>query len=289
MEPVPRLVVEATFRTVYIKYRTGTVKRLQHTDETILEEGCILYLDFDSTRGFPVFGYVLSEEDTAAKKMDPDDVIEILDVSDDDGKEDDSNHGVHGVPARRTVELSDYGTDECTAPDDPLDTSWSIIEADEDLNQLTARQAKYIAKTLGIDTCGFLEKSEFVRALKGLKETGRAEWLSRRRSAEEAYVAEQNKLSKFLNNQRRLEAEEKKQKDKALRKVKSLTDEANLIVFLRRIGVKVDARARCIRADLKRAHRDTLLKYHPDKIQARSKPYERFLAEDITKWVTLEC
>lgn len=289
MDPVPQLIVEANFRDVFIKYRTGQVKRLPHMEETILEEGSILYLDFDWRRNVPLFGYVLTEDTPLAKEVQPDEVIEILDVSDEEVEvEMEVETATGATTGAGKVKSADYRTGDSTAAADPLSTSWTIIETEDDMSQLTTRQAKYITKTLGIDTSGFLEKSDFVRALEDLKETGRAEWLSRRRRAEEARAAEQMERSRLEKRRRKLEAEERKQRLKALRRFESLTVGANLKVFLQRIGAKVDVRARCTRADLRRPYRDTMLRYHPDKVPVSATHFQRVLAGEITKWVNKE-
>lgn len=252
-----RLRVKATSAPVYFTDRKGSLKRIKKDREAVLQTGSVLYFDFKS--GIPKYGYVLSVtgkgegREHAVNKEE--DVIEILDDE-------------------KIIELSDSEEEF-----DDIVSSWETIEKLEDLNILPARQARHIAMTLGVDTSEFLEKSDIVTALAELKNIGRAEWLLRRKRAEEARMAEREKELQVMRRRKRLEG----QKQKAVQKVKSLAKNANLKTFLNRIGI--DVRPPFNIANLKKAYKKAMLKYHPDRTIMQSE-YDRFLAEEITKWIT---
>lgn len=263
VNPVPRLRVDAAFRSVYIRGRQGMIEKLEHGYETILDTGCILYLAYDSRRGEALFGYILTENTPGTKNVSPGEQIEILDSDSDTECE------------------ASGGTEENTTADNPEISSWITIETTEDLDSLPVKQSRYMAKTLGVDTSGFLEKSEYAKALGELKIIGREQWLSRRKKAEEQRLA--NKQLQVTIREKKIERD----KTAAIQKVKLLALNANLKIFLQRIDIKVDERAICNRQHLKNAYRKAMMKYHPDKTQAQNS-YDRFLAEEITKWVTRE-
>lgn len=266
--PFSRLTVDAAFRAVYIRERGGAVKKLPCGYQKILDKGCVLYLAYDSMRGEPQYGYILTEHPSGTKNTTSGERVEILSDSD-----------AHCQESRDTIVISDSETEESEEADDPIVSSWQTIET-EDLNRLHVRDARYIAKTLGVNTTGFVEKSDFAKALGDLKVIGRAEWLSRRKNAEEARIMEQENRLQVIRRRERLD----RQRHKAVQTVKSLAKNANLKTFLNRIGI--DARAGpCNKANLKHAYRKAMMRYHPDKTTTKS-DHERILAEEITKWIT---
>ncbi len=245
-----RLKVKASFGPVFFKDCSGHLKRIKHSREAVLKHGHVLYMNL--IQGVPTHGYVLSDKMRAPAAKE---VIEIMD----DGS----------IPV---VVLSSDSEGE----PDPVEKSWDIIET-RDLKHLHMKELNTIAMYLDIDVSGCLEKSEVVAAVSELKDIGRIEWLSRKRNAEEALIAERKKKNEEKRRMR--------QKRKAFEKMQSLTKLADLKVFLRRIKLNVDPRARCNKTDLKRVYFEALKKYHPDKNTGQSY-HDQILGEEITKWIT---
>lgn len=245
-----RLRVKASFGPVFFKDCRGHLKRIKHSREAVLKQGHVLYMNL--IQGVPTYGYVLSDNMHAPVAKE---VIEIMD----DG----------------SIPVVVASSDSAEEPD-PVEKSWDIIET-RDLEQLHMKELYTIAVVLNIDISSCLEKSEVVAAVSELKGIGRLEWLSRKRNAEEALIAEEKKKNE--------EKKRMRQKQKAFEKMQSLTKLADLKVFLRRIKLKFDSRARCNKSDLKRVYFEALKKYHPDKNSGQSY-YDQILGEEITKWMT---
>ena len=267
MSSAPSLRVVAAFCAVYIKDPQGCIKRVPHEYEMEIYTGSVLYLAYDSRRGEPLFGYILTE-DTRSKNSASSGEHDIVILDSDTDCE----------ASGDTVVISDSDTEENSDYQDPVLSSWRTIER-ENLNRIPVRNARFIAKTLGVDTSGFVERSDFANALEELKVIGRAEWLLRRKKAEEARMAQRKKELQVLRQRKKLEG----QKQKAVQKVKSLAKNANLKTFLNRIGI--DVRPPFNMGNLKKAYKKAMLKYHPDRTVMQSE-YDRFLAEEITKWIT---
>lgn len=261
------LRVYAAFCAVYVKDPQGCIKRIPHEYEMDIYIGSVLYLAFDSRRGEPLFGYILTE-DTRGKNSASSGEHDIVILDSDTDCE----------ASGDTVVISNSDTEENSDYEDPVLYSWRTIER-ENLNRIPVRDAQFIAKTLGVDTSGFLERSDFAKALEDLKVIGRAKWLLRRKRAEEERMAERQKELQVKRRRKRLED----QKQKAVQQVKSLAKNANLKTFLNRIGI--DVRPPFNMANLKKAYKKAMLKYHPDRSVKKSE-YDRFLAEEITKWIT---
>ena len=114
-----------------------------------------------------------------------------------------------------------------------------------DLDTLSAGELRRIAKAMGVDIAGLLEKDEFVAAIVAKRDGGREAWTvrKRKRATEEAIAARQRKnswscarmsLSVRLKSLRRQKA-----KQHAVRQVAAWSRNADLKLFLQRCGIDV--------------------------------------------------
>jgi hypothetical protein len=170
--------------------------------------------------------------------------------------------------------------------------AWELVEKTVDLSALSAGELRRIAKAMGIDVTGLLEKEEFVNAVVAKRDTGKEAWAARKRkrAAEEEIASRQRqKLAELRQNESRKKAEESAQspaKATAVRKVKQWAHGADLRLFLQRCGIKVDGHGKTKKA-LQGAYRRAMLKFHPDRTRSAS-PADQAIAAEVTKWITSE-
>ena len=170
--------------------------------------------------------------------------------------------------------------------------AWELVEKTADLSALSAGELRRIAKAMGIDVTGLLEKEEFVNVVVAKRDSGKEAWAvrKRKRTAEEEVASRQRqKLAELRRNESRKQAEETAQspaKATAVKKVKQWAHGADLRLFLQRCGIKVDGHGKTKRA-LQGAYRRAMLKFHPDRTRSAS-PADQAIAAEVTKWITSE-
>ena len=170
--------------------------------------------------------------------------------------------------------------------------AWELVEKTVDLNALSAGELGRIAKAMGIDVTGLLEKEEFVNVVVAKRDSGKEAWAvrKRKRAAEEEIASRQRqKLAELRQNESRKKAEETAQspaKATAISKVKKWAHGADLRLFLQRCGIKVDGHGKTKKA-LQGAYRRAMLKFHPDRTRSAS-PADQAIAAEVTKWITSE-
>jgi len=170
--------------------------------------------------------------------------------------------------------------------------AWELVEKTVDLSALSAGELRRIAKAMGIDVTGLLEKEEFVNVVVAKRDSGKEAWAvrKRKRAAEEEIASRQRqKLAELRQNESRKKAEETAQspaKATAILKVKNWAHGADLRLFLQRCGIKVDGHGKTKKA-LQGAYRRAMLKFHPDRTRSAS-PADQAIAAEVTKWITSE-
>jgi len=170
--------------------------------------------------------------------------------------------------------------------------AWELVEKTVDLSALSAGELRRIAKAMGIDVTGLLEKEEFVNVVVAKRDSGKEAWAvrKRKRAAEEEIASRQRqKLAELRQNESRKKAEETAQspaKATAILKVKKWAHGADLRLFLQRCGIKVDGHGKTKKA-LQGAYRRAMLKFHPDRTRSAS-PADQAIAAEVTKWITSE-
>ena len=170
--------------------------------------------------------------------------------------------------------------------------AWELVEKTVDLSALSAGELRRIAKAMGIDVTGLLEKEEFVNVVVAKRDSGKEVWAvrKRKRAAEEEIASRQRqKLAELRQNESRKKAEETAQspaKATAILKVKKWAHGADLRLFLQRCGIKVDGHGKTKKA-LQGAYRRAMLKFHPDRTRSAS-PADQAIAAEVTKWITSE-
>ena len=170
--------------------------------------------------------------------------------------------------------------------------AWELVEKTVDLSALSAGELRRIAKAMGIDVTGLLEKEEFVNVVVAKRDSGKEVWAvrKRKRAAEEEIASPQRqKLAELRQNESRKKAEETAQspaKATAILKVKKWAHGADLRLFLQRCGIKVDGHGKTKKA-LQGAYRRAMLKFHPDRTRSAS-PADQAIAAEVTKWITSE-
>ncbi len=170
--------------------------------------------------------------------------------------------------------------------------AWELAEKTVDLSALSAGELRRIAKAMGIDVTGLLEKEEFVNVVVAKRDSGKEAWAvrKRKRAAEEEIASRQRqKLAELRQNESRKKAEETAQspaKATAILKVKKWAHGADLRLFLQRCGIKVDGHGKTKKA-LQGAYRRAMLKFHPDRTRSAS-PADQAIAAEVTKWITSE-
>ena len=170
--------------------------------------------------------------------------------------------------------------------------AWELVEKTANLSALSAGELRKIAKALGIDVTGLLEKEEFVNVVVAKRDSGKEAWAvrKRKRAAEEEIASRQRqKLAELRQNESRKKAEETAQspaKATAISKVKKWAHGADLRLFLQRCGIKVDGHGKTKKA-LQGAYRRAMLKFHPDRTRSAS-PADQAIAAEVTKWITSE-
>jgi len=168
--------------------------------------------------------------------------------------------------------------------------AWDLVEKTTDLDTLSAGELRRIAKAMGVDIAGLLEKNEFVAAIVAKRDGGREAWTvrKRKRATEEAIAARQRKkLVELRQDESKREAQESsetKAKQHAVRQVAAWSRNADLKLFLQRCGIDVHGSGRTKKA-LQTAYRRAMMKYHPDRTR-RASPEEQALAAEVTKWIT---
>ena len=170
--------------------------------------------------------------------------------------------------------------------------AWELVEKTVDLSALSAGELRRIAKAMGIDVTGLLEKEEFVNVVVAKRDSGKEAWAvrKRKRAAEEEIASRQRqKLAELRQNESKKKAEETAQspaKATAILKVKKWAHGADLRLFLQRCGIKVDGHGKTKKA-LQGAYRRAMLKFHPDRTRSAS-PADQAIAAEVTKWITSE-
>lgn len=170
--------------------------------------------------------------------------------------------------------------------------AWELVEKTEDLTVFPAGELRRIAKAMGIDITGLLEKDEFVKAVADKREGGREAWAvrKRKRTAEEDIASRQRtKLAELRQNESKKLADEFSEvaaKAKAVTQVKTWAHGADLQLFFQRCGIKVDGNGKT-KKHLQGAYRRAMLKFHPDRTRTVNKA-DRTLAAEVTKWITHE-
>ena len=170
--------------------------------------------------------------------------------------------------------------------------AWELVEKTVDLSALSAGELRRVAKAMGIDVTGLLEKEEFVNVVVAKRDSGKEAWAvrKRKRAAEEEIASRQRqKLAELRQNESRKKAEETAQspaKATAISKVKKWAHGADLRLFLQRCGIKVDGHGKTKKA-LQGAYRRAMLKFHPDRTRSAS-PADQAIAAEVTKWITSE-
>ena len=168
--------------------------------------------------------------------------------------------------------------------------AWETIEQMPDLNVFSAGELRRIAKAIGVEITGLLEKDEFVKVITEKREGGREAWAvrKRKRAAEEAIAARQRqKLAELRKDEFRREADESAQakaKHHAIKQVNAWARNADLNLFLQRCGIQVERYARTKKA-LTTAYRKAMMKFHPDRTRTASLQ-DQALAAEVTKWIT---
>ena len=170
--------------------------------------------------------------------------------------------------------------------------AWELVEKTVDLSALSAGELRRIAKAMGIDVTGLLEKEEFVNVVVAKRDSGKEAWAvrKRKRAAEEEIASRQRqKLAELRQNESRKKAEETAHspaKATAILKVKKWAHGADLRLFLQRCGIKVDGHGKTKKA-LQGAYRRAMLKFHPDRTRSASLA-DQAIAAEVTKWITSE-
>ena len=162
--------------------------------------------------------------------------------------------------------------------------AWEKIEQMPDLNVFSAGEPRRIAKAIGVEITGLLEKDEFVKVITEKREGGREAWAvrKRKRAAEEAIAARQRQ--KHESKREADESAQAKAKHHAIKQVNAWARNADLNLFLQRCGIQVERYARTKKA-LTTAYRKAMMKFHPDRTRTASLQ-DQALAAEVTKWIT---
>ena len=169
--------------------------------------------------------------------------------------------------------------------------AWDLVEQTTDLNIFPAGELKRIAKAMGVDITGCVEKAELAIAITAKREGGREAWVARKRkrAAEEEIAARQRrKLAELREEESKRAANESAQasaRQRAVAKVASWGHRADLRLFLQRCGVKVDGGGGNTKGALTKSYRRAMMKFHPDRTRSASLD-EQALATEVTKWIT---
>lgn len=169
--------------------------------------------------------------------------------------------------------------------------AWDLVEQTTDLNIFPAGELKRIAKAMGVDITGCVEKAELAIAITEKREVGREAWVARKRkrAAEEEIAARQRrKLAELREEESKRAANESAQasaRQRAVSKVASWGHRADLRLFLQRCGIKVDGGGGNTKGALTKSYRRAMMKFHPDRTRSASLD-EQALAAEVTKWIT---